>query len=68
VLVHGAFADGLAAARRVLNRQDGPTILVGHSYGRTVITEAGICGHEDAPPDALLAPAAEAVDGAVSAA
>jgi pimeloyl-ACP methyl ester carboxylesterase len=25
----------------VLNRQEGPTILVGHSYGGTVITEAG---------------------------
>jgi pimeloyl-ACP methyl ester carboxylesterase len=27
--------------RHVLDRQDGPTILVGHSYGGAVITEAG---------------------------
>jgi pimeloyl-ACP methyl ester carboxylesterase len=27
--------------RRVLDKQDGPTILVGHSYGGAVITEAG---------------------------
>jgi pimeloyl-ACP methyl ester carboxylesterase len=26
----------------VLDRQDGPTILVGHSWGGTVITEAGV--------------------------
>jgi pimeloyl-ACP methyl ester carboxylesterase len=37
-----SFADDVAATRRVLDRQDGPTILVGHSYGGTVITEAGI--------------------------
>ncbi len=36
-----SFADDVAATRRVLNRQDGPVILVGHSYGGTVITEAG---------------------------
>jgi pimeloyl-ACP methyl ester carboxylesterase len=30
-----------AVTRRVLDRQDGPTILVGHSYGGAVITEAG---------------------------
>ncbi|NJO36981.1 MAG: alpha/beta hydrolase, partial [Rhizobiales bacterium] len=37
-----SLADDVAATRRVLNRQSGPTILVGHSYGGTVITEAGI--------------------------
>ena len=36
-----SFADDVAATRRVLERQDGPTILVGHSYGGTVITETG---------------------------
>jgi pimeloyl-ACP methyl ester carboxylesterase len=30
-----------AVTRHVLDRQDGPTILVGHSYGGAVITEAG---------------------------
>jgi pimeloyl-ACP methyl ester carboxylesterase len=30
-----------AATRRVLDAQDGPVVLVGHSYGGAVITEAG---------------------------
>jgi pimeloyl-ACP methyl ester carboxylesterase len=33
--------DDAAATRRILAAQDGPTILVGHSYGGAVITEAG---------------------------
>jgi pimeloyl-ACP methyl ester carboxylesterase len=37
-----SLADDVAATRRVLERQDGPTILVGHSWGGTVITEAGV--------------------------
>ena len=36
-----SLADDVKATRRVLARQDGPTILVGHSWGGTVITEAG---------------------------
>ncbi|RYB94087.1 alpha/beta hydrolase [Nocardioides oleivorans] len=36
-----SFDDDVAATRRVLDRQDGPTVLVGHSWGGTVITEAG---------------------------
>jgi len=32
----------VAATNRVLDLQDGPTILVGHSWGGTVITEAGV--------------------------
>lgn len=36
-----SLEDDVAATRRVLDRQDGPTILVGHSWGGTVITEAG---------------------------
>lgn len=37
-----SFEDDVAATRRVLDLQDGPTILVGHSWGGTVITEAGV--------------------------
>ncbi|TDC53558.1 alpha/beta hydrolase [Jiangella ureilytica] len=37
-----SLEDDVAATTRVLNRQDGPTILVGHSWGGTVITEAGV--------------------------
>lgn len=36
-----SLADDVAATTRVLDRQDGPTVLVGHSWGGTVITEAG---------------------------
>jgi len=36
-----SLEDDVAATRRVLARQDGPSILVGHSYGGSVITEAG---------------------------
>jgi pimeloyl-ACP methyl ester carboxylesterase len=37
-----SFADDVAAAKRVLDLQDGPTLLVGHSYGGSIITEAGV--------------------------
>jgi pimeloyl-ACP methyl ester carboxylesterase len=37
-----SLADDVAATRRILDRQDGPAILVGHSWGGTVITEAGV--------------------------
>ncbi len=37
-----SLKDDVAATRRALERQDGPVILVGHSWGGTVITEAGI--------------------------
>ena len=36
-----SLEEDVAATRRVLDQQDGPTILVAHSYGGTVITEAG---------------------------
>jgi pimeloyl-ACP methyl ester carboxylesterase len=37
-----AFEDDVAATKRVLDRQDGPAILVGHSYGGSVISQAGV--------------------------
>src|SRR6185436_8690276 len=33
--------DDVAATQRVLDRQNGPVILVGHSYGGAIITIAG---------------------------
>jgi pimeloyl-ACP methyl ester carboxylesterase len=36
-----SFKDDVAATKRVLALQDGPSILVAHSYGGAVITEAG---------------------------
>jgi pimeloyl-ACP methyl ester carboxylesterase len=36
-----SLADDVAATKRILDSQDGPAILVGHSWGGTVITEAG---------------------------
>ena len=36
-----SLADDVAATKRVLNLQQGPTLLVGHSYGGVVVTEAG---------------------------
>jgi pimeloyl-ACP methyl ester carboxylesterase len=36
------LSDDVAATRRVLDQQDGPVILVGHSYGGTIITVAGV--------------------------
>ena len=31
----------MASTNRLINAQDGPVLLVGHSYGGAVITEAG---------------------------
>ncbi|THD44378.1 MAG: alpha/beta hydrolase [Bradyrhizobium sp.] len=36
-----SLADDVAATKRVLDLQQGPVLLVGHSYGGVVITEAG---------------------------
>ena len=36
-----SLADDVAATRRIIALQDGPVILVGHSYAGVVITEAG---------------------------
>jgi pimeloyl-ACP methyl ester carboxylesterase len=36
-----SLADDVAATKRVIDAQTGPVILVGHSWGGTVITQAG---------------------------
>jgi pimeloyl-ACP methyl ester carboxylesterase len=36
-----SLADDVAATRRIIELQDGPVILVGHSWGGAVITQAG---------------------------
>ena len=37
-----AIADDVASTNRLINAQDGSVLLVGHSYGGAVITEAGV--------------------------
>src|SRR4051812_33534358 len=34
--------ESVAAAQRALARQDGPTVLVGHSFAGMIVTEAGV--------------------------
>jgi pimeloyl-ACP methyl ester carboxylesterase len=36
-----SLADDVAATKRIIDAQTGPVVLVGHSYGGAVITEAG---------------------------
>ena len=36
-----SLADDVAATRRALDRQTGPTVVAGHSWGGTVVSEAG---------------------------
>lgn len=36
-----SLADDVAVTNRTIHAQDGPVVLVGHSYGGAVITEAG---------------------------
>ena len=37
-----SLEDDAAVTRRVIDEMDGPVVLVGHSYGGAVITEAGL--------------------------
>ena len=37
-----SIADDVASTNRLINAQDGPVLLVGHSYGGAVISEAGM--------------------------
>jgi len=53
-----SLEDSVAATRRALALQDGPTVLVAHSWGGTVISETGI----DAKVSALVYVAARAPD------
>jgi pimeloyl-ACP methyl ester carboxylesterase len=41
---HRSLEDDVAVTRRTLASLDGESILVGHSYGGAVITEAGTAG------------------------
>jgi pimeloyl-ACP methyl ester carboxylesterase len=50
--------DAVAETRRVLARQDGPTVLVGHSFAGMIVTETGI----DPKVSALVYVAARAPD------
>jgi len=36
------LTEAVASAERVLARQDGPTVLVGHSFSGMIVTEAGV--------------------------
>src|ERR1700704_4104508 len=53
-----SLADSVAATRRALALQEGPTVLVAHSWGGTVISEAGT----DPKVTALVYVAARAPD------
>jgi len=37
-----SLADDVAATNRIIDAQDGPVLLAGHSYGGAIITEAGM--------------------------
>src|SRR5882724_1642997 len=53
-----SLADDVEATKRILALQDGPTVLVGHSWAGTVISEAGV----DPKVSALVYVAARAPD------
>ncbi|MBP1180948.1 alpha/beta fold hydrolase [Methylobacterium sp. PvR107] len=52
------FEEVVASAKRVLARQEGPTVLVGHSFSGMIVTEAGV----DPKVSALVYVAARAPD------
>jgi pimeloyl-ACP methyl ester carboxylesterase len=45
--------EAVASTRRVLDRQDGPTVLAGHSFAGMIVTEAGV--HPDVSSLAYVA-------------
>jgi pimeloyl-ACP methyl ester carboxylesterase len=44
-----SLEGGAADARLIIDAQDGPVVLVGHSYGGAVITQAGTDQNVAAP-------------------
>lgn len=52
------FEDAVASTRRVLTRQEGPTVLVGHSFSGMIVSEVGV----DPKVSALVYVAARAPD------
>src|SRR5258708_16257944 len=44
-----SLAEDVDATKRVIDQQTGPVVLVGHSYGGSVITEAGPDPNLNAP-------------------
>ncbi|MBE7199518.1 MAG: alpha/beta hydrolase [Parafilimonas terrae] len=52
------FEESVASAKRVLARQEGPTVLVGHSFSGMIVSEAGV----DPKVSALVYVAARAPD------
>jgi pimeloyl-ACP methyl ester carboxylesterase len=59
-----SLADDVAVTRRVIDAQGGPVVLVGHSYGGAVITEAG--NHDDVAALVYIAAFAPDKDESVS--
>ena len=57
-----SFAEDVAATKRAIGAQEGPVVLVGHSYGGVVVTEAG----NDAKVTGLVYVAAFAPDAGQS--
>jgi pimeloyl-ACP methyl ester carboxylesterase len=53
-----SFNDDVTAVKRIVDMQDGPTILVGHSYGGALVTDVG----NDAKVVGLVYIAAHALD------
>lgn len=53
-----SFSDDVTAVKRIVDMQDGPTILVGHSYGGALVTDVG----NDANVVGLVYIAAHALD------
>jgi pimeloyl-ACP methyl ester carboxylesterase len=59
-----SLADDVARLRQVLNRQDGPTVVAGHSYGGQIITALDIdnLGYAWLPEDDFVSHFAADVD------